>query len=72
MYAIVMKVTSPPRTSRLMFDPRLVISKKVSRRERTVVRGVTVVVMAGSEGLDDRERHHFIGHRALAATKGAE
>jgi hypothetical protein len=51
MYAIVMNVTRPPRTSRLTFDPRFVISKKVSMRVRTVGRGVIVVVMAGSEGV---------------------
>jgi hypothetical protein len=66
MYAIVMKVTRPPRTSRLTFDPRFVISKKVSMRLRTVGRGVVVVVMAGSEGLDDRERDHFIGAEGVA------
>jgi len=32
MYAIVMKVTRPPRISRLVVDPRLLIEKKRSMR----------------------------------------
>jgi hypothetical protein len=35
MYAIVTKVTTPPRVSRAQFDPRLVISKNRSSRPLT-------------------------------------
>jgi hypothetical protein len=46
MYAMATKVTTPPRISRLKFDPLLVIEKNESTLVRTVGAGVAVLVTA--------------------------
>jgi len=46
MYAIVTKVSTPPRTSVPQVVPRLVISKKPSRRPRSVGAGEADLVGA--------------------------
>jgi hypothetical protein len=74
MYAIVKKVVSPPRTSRLRVDPRADISKKRSRAPRlsvddgaaprsSVEEGMVLMVASQKESFTDARRAAVIDER---------